>query len=196
MLSSNTAKQLMRRVLPVMLLLWLGNATAAKQVTVDGQTFQDPVTEGGATLAMRGAMTYEYLFWTLYTAALYLPADAKAADVLSDVPKRLELVYRREIERDAFIEAGNTVLERSVAPAVLARIQPQIAQLHKAYQDVAEGDRYVLAYDPGVGTSLDFNGKRVVTVPGAEFAAAYFAIWLGAEPLDEALRDTLLGRGS
>ena len=48
---------------------------------------------------------------------------------------------------------------------------------------------------PGRGTRLERNGSTLDTIPGADFAAAYFAIWLGAGPIDTRLRDQLLGAG-
>jgi hypothetical protein len=36
------------------------------------------------------------------------------------------------------------------------------------------------------------NGITKGVIEGADFAAAYFAIWLGQKPLDRSLRDQLL----
>jgi hypothetical protein len=39
------------------------------------------------------------------------------------------------------------------------------------------------------------NGTPLIVIEGADFAAAYFGIWLGREPIDEKLkRDLLKGR--
>jgi hypothetical protein len=46
---------------------------------------------------------------------------------------------------------------------------------------------------PGAGTELALNGNRLGVVEGADFAAAYFRIWLGDSPVDTRLRDQLLG---
>ena len=43
-----------------------------------------------------------------------------------------------------------------------------------------------------MGTELALNGERLALAPVADFAAAYFAIWLGPQPADEGLRDDLL----
>ena len=61
------------------------------------------------------------------------------------------------------------------------------------YRDVEEGDRYRLTYSPGVGTTVALNGEPLGTIPGADFAADYFGIWLGEEPLDRSFRDQVLG---
>ncbi|MBK9111219.1 MAG: chalcone isomerase family protein [Nitrospira sp.] len=57
------------------------------------------------------------------------------------------------------------------------------------------GDRYGLTYLPGVGTELALNGERKGIVEGADFAAAYFAIWLGPDPINEALKEGLTWTG-
>jgi hypothetical protein len=40
---------------------------------------------------------------------------------------------------------------------------------------------------------LSLNGESLVTIPGADFAKAYFGIWLGPDALDADLRTALLG---
>ena len=60
------------------------------------------------------------------------------------------------------------------------------------YRDVEPGDRYRLTYEPGRGTTLSHNGQRLGTIEGADFAADYFGLWLGADPLSESFRDELL----
>jgi hypothetical protein len=64
--------------------------------------------------------------------------------------------------------------------------------MNAAYRGVAPGDRYAIAYAPGRGTTLLWNGEERVTIPGADFAAVYFAVWLGDDPLDASLRRQLL----
>jgi hypothetical protein len=54
--------------------------------------------------------------------------------------------------------------------------------------------RLEFSYLPGTGTELTLNGRRLALIEGADFARAYFAIWLGHRPLDEPLRDRLLAR--
>ncbi|MFM8357803.1 MAG: chalcone isomerase family protein, partial [Verrucomicrobiota bacterium] len=67
-------------------------------------------------------------------------------------------------------------------------------RLNRAYRDIRPGDRYTLTYLPGRGTTLRLNDTELVTIEGADFAGAYFRIWLGDDPISPALRDQLLGR--
>jgi hypothetical protein len=148
----------------------------------------------GETLLLRGTGR---LVWmrvvTVYDAALYLPADVPGKDVLRDVPKRLELRYHVSIKGEKFGESAVPFLEKNVPAEELARLKPRIEQLNGFYRDVKEGDRYALTYVPGKGTTLSLNGNPLGTIDGADFAAAYFTIWLGAKPISDTLRDELIG---
>jgi hypothetical protein len=57
---------------------------------------------------------------------------------------------------------------------------------------VKPGDRSALTYVPGHGTELSINGRSKGWVEGADFAAAYFQIWLGREPLSDSFKEQLL----
>jgi len=168
----------------------------AHALTVENVTFADSVTIGGTQAPLRNAALLRYLkVIKAYVAALYLPEGVKAEDVLSDVPKRLELSYLVSIKGPDFDKGAAPVLERNQAPAELARLQGRIDRINAAYKDVTSGDRYSLTYLPGRGTELALNGTPLIVIEGADFAAAYFGIWLGREPIDEKLkRDLLKGR--
>jgi hypothetical protein len=130
----------------------------------------------------------------VYVAALYLAPGVKPETVLDDVPKRLELSYFRPLKAGDFGQAADKVLSDNVSQATITALKPRIEQMHRLYEDVKPGDRYGLTYVPGVGTELALNGQRKGVIEGADFAAAYFAIWLGPDPINEVLRDGLLKR--
>lgn len=168
----------------------------------------DPVTVAGAQfapaaslaerrlpLAGTGIARYGY-FIKVYAAALYAPEGVGAPALLSgEHPLRLEIHYLRELEAKVLAEAAEKVLERQLPAALFQELRPRIDRFHGFYQDVAEGDRYAMEYVPGAGTTLLRNGRPVGSVEGADFAAAYFGIWLGGDPLSEDLRTALLGTG-
>lgn len=162
---------------------------------VEGVSFSDSISVGSVTLPLRGVGLAKFLRTiSVYVAALYLPSGTEPDRVLEDVPKRLELSYFRSIRAGDFGRAAEKVLADNVSPERLGIMAPRIAQLHRLYEDVKPGDRYGLTYTPGVGTELSLNGVVKGTVEGADFAAAYFAIWLGPNPINEALKLRLLNR--
>ena len=159
-------------------------------------TFSDTVQIGGTPVPIHNAALLRYLkIIKAYVAALYLPEGVAAEQVLSDVAKRLEINYLVSIKGTDFGKGAAPTLERNQTPAELARLQGRIDRINTAYKDVKAGDRYSLTYLPGRGTELALNGTPLLTVEGADFAAAYFGIWLGREPIDDKLkRDLLKGR--
>ena len=75
---------------------------------------------------------------------------------------------------------------------VLAKLRSRIDLINAIYQDVKPGDRYALTYLPGRGTELALNGTPLTVIEGADFAAAYFGIWLGRDSIDDRLKRDLL----
>jgi hypothetical protein len=158
--------------------------------------FDDSVSVGGATLPLRNAALLRYLVVIrAYVAALYLPEGLPSSNALSDVPKRLELSYLVSIKGSDFGNGAAPALERNLGPERLAGLRSRIDRINAAYRDVRPGDRYSLTYHPGRGTELALNGSPLVTIEGADFAEAYFGIWLGQEPIDEKLKSDLLAGG-
>ena len=175
--------------------LSLGAGTSHARV-VEKVRFDDSVAVGGATLPLRNAALLRYLkFIRAYVAALYLPEGLPFSAALSDVPKRLELSYLVAIKGGDFGKGAAPVLERNLGPERLAGLRERIDRINAAYRDVRPGDRYSLTYEPGRGTELALNGTPLMTIEGADFAEAYFGIWLGREPIDEKLKRDLLAGG-
>ncbi|HWP66259.1 MAG TPA: chalcone isomerase family protein [Candidatus Limnocylindria bacterium] len=176
------------------LVIGLVIASPAGAAEIEGVRFADRVRFRDVTLQLRcvGLLRYKQ-FIKAYVAALYLGDGAATDDVLADVPKRLELNYFWNIAGVDFGKAGDEILERNVDAGSLARLRPRLERINAWYRDVKPGDRYSLTYLPGVGTQLALNGSEIGVIDGADFANAYFQIWLGENPIDARLREQLLG---
>lgn len=198
---AGNARGVLRRRGPLAGLLALALALGAQTagttpVRIAGLSFGDAIVHEGANLQRRGAGLLTYFFVKAYASALYLPPNVPASAYRSDVPKCLEIAYLVGIDGKDFGPAGEKVLARIHPAARLRALRPQFEALNRAYVDIKEGDRYLLCYAPGKGTTLKYNGRPLVTVPGAEFGSIYYDIWLGPKPVDEDLRDELLGVAS
>ena len=166
----------------------------AAALTLEGATFQESVRIDNKQTPIRGAALLRWLkIFKVYVAALYLPDNSAPNDALADIPKRLEISYLVSIAGPDFGKGAEAVLERNNSPKALARLRDRIDQLNAVYRDVQPGDRYALTYAPGQGTELSFNGQPLITIEGADFAAAYFGIWLGKDPIDLEMRSRLIG---
>jgi hypothetical protein len=160
---------------------------------VEGVAFARQVQVDGRDLPLRGLGLLRYMvFIKAYVAALYLPETVRAEDALSEVPRHLEIEYFHAIAAGDFAKATTASIERNTSLVTFRRLEPTITSFNALYRDVNPGDRYALTYVPGTGTTLSWNGAPLGTVPGAEFAAGLFGIWLGPNPLDRDLKRLLL----
>jgi hypothetical protein len=161
---------------------------------LEGVHFADQVRAGDTTLQLScvGLLRYKVVI-KAYVTALYVGEGAATDEVLADVPKRLELSYFWSISGADFGKAGDQILAENIDAQTLAALRPRLDRINEWYRDVKPGDRYSLTYVPGAGTELALNGNRLGVIEGADFAAAYFRIWLGDSPIDTRLRDQLLG---
>lgn len=186
-----------RRLLWPLLLpvLFFAAGAGARVEAVEGVSFPVALRAQGETLELAGAglLRWKYVV-KAYVAALYLGGGARPEDVLGDVPKRLEIEYFHGIEAEDFAKVTLDRVRLNVSAAEFERLQPGLRALNALYRDVSPGDRYALTYVPGAGTELSLNGIALGAVPGADVARALFAIWLGEVPVDEPLKQALLGR--
>lgn len=174
-------------------LLWLSVAPCSYAAEIEDVTFADQQQVGNLRLVLNnvGLLRYRVIFKG-YVAALYLGEGVRPELVLTDVPKRLELAYFWSIAGTDFGEAADKILEQNFSSEFIATLRVRLRRLHALYENVKPGDRYALTYIPGVGTELALNGMPKGTIEGSDFAAAYFAIWLGEKPLDASLKTQLL----
>jgi len=152
--------------------------------------YESHESDGG--LELRGSGTIKKFFFKVLEGSLYLPPGISREQVLTNVPKRLEFTYHVDISGRQFAEAAEKILGHNVRPEKLNEIAADINHMHSLYRDVRKGDKYQLTYVPGTGTELRLNGEILGIVPGDDFAAEYFKIWLGSDPMDKSFKESLL----
>lgn len=173
-------------------LLWAPSGSKAAEI--EGLHFAQHVSVDRHELDLRGLALLRYrIVFRAYVAAFYLPRQTPSDAALRDVPKRLEIEYFWALGASDIARLGEEIVERNVPHADFEKLRERLSRIAVAYRDIQPGDRYTLSYVPGVGTELFLNNEALVTIPGADFAKAYFSIWLGSRPLDEALKRRLLG---
>ncbi len=169
-------------------------ALATETVEVGGFEFDSVHRTVQADIPLRGQGLLRYMgFIKAYAGALYMPSDVDPEKVLDSVPRRLELVYYHAITADDFAQATRKKMADNVSETEMTSLAARLEQFNSLYRDVQPGDRYALTYLPGRGTELSLNGQQLGIVPGDDFAAAVFAIWLGPKPIDRSFKKALLG---
>jgi hypothetical protein len=150
----------------------------------------DQVTVADTVLPLRGVglMKWHHLV-KVHTAAFWLPAGAGALD---EVPKRLDLHYLRSFTAADFRSVTEDSMTQTSGAATVAQLRPLLDSYEALYIDRPENTGYSLTYRPGIGTELAADGTVLGVIPGAAFAHALFAIWLGPTPIDAGLQSQLL----
>lgn len=142
----------------------------------------------GAALVGQGDFTWFGL--SVYQARLWSPAST----VAWDQPFALELSYRRALSRDNLVQASIEEMRRLGGSSTHeARLADWEREMRKAFVGVQPGQRITGLYLPGKGASFYVDDQLRHTVADADFARAFFAIWLDARARHPELRRALLG---
>ena len=167
---------------------FLGCEGSAEE-TVGGVNLPD--TRG--TYQLQGAgLLRKGLVFKIYVGALYLADAGDALNILGEVPKRLDIHYFHRTPKKHMIRTANQALQKNLSQTQYAALKPKIDKLHVAFLDGRKGSYASILYEPGKGLAYWFDGEPVITIPGDEFANAYFSIWLGENPSSASMKKALL----
>jgi hypothetical protein len=176
-----------------LLALTLGVAHARQ---CDGVSFPDRVTLHAQTLTLNGLGIRKATFFRIkvYVGALYLahPSANAAAILAADQPSEIVLHFLWHVTTGELRDAWREGFKAS-APQALAHLRGRIAELNGWMHGIGSGHTMTFVHLPGQGIEYRLDGKRVGTIPGADFARAFLGIWLGPRPPGQALKAGLLG---
>lgn len=183
----------------LMAALLLGLCAQAHALEIEGVKLPEKVQMGQSALELNGAGVRSMFIFDIYVAALYLPSRHKTADeIFADQgPKRMELHVVYETGSERLVTGFRKGIERNSTPAQLAALQARMDAFEKAFagvNTVAKGDVVAFDWAPGQGTRIVFNGKHLAAIPGEDFYRALLSIWIGDNPVTDALKRELLGQ--
>ena len=177
-------------------LLSFASAVGVGAVELAGVSLPDSVQVAGSTLKLNGVGIRKKVIIKVYVGGLYLPApNADPAAILAaDEPRQMimQFVYK-EVEAAKVTEAFREGFANNSA-ASLSTLQARLDAFCALWPSMRAGDRAVMTYVPGNGTTLVINGKELGRSDGKDFADALFAVWLGQKPADSRLNQGLLGQ--
>jgi len=156
---------------------------AASAADVAGVKMEDKTTVNGQTLVLNGAGLRKKFFIKVYVGGLYLPAKmSNPASILgSDTPRRMVMHFVYSVSKDQMCDAWDEGLEANT-PNASAEVKGAFKTLCSMMEAIPKGNRLVLTYVPGTGTTVEVNGKAKGTIPGKATADAVLATWLGPKP--------------
>ena len=142
-------------------------------------------TDPTAGLKRWGNGEFRRFGFLVYEATLWAGDDPQRP------PLALRLDYKRTIAGAAIADAS--VKEMRALGADETVLKRWGEQMTRIFPNVKDGDFIIGHYDPGVAR-FHFNGRLVGEVPDADFARAFFGIWLDAKTSAPDLRAALLRR--
>jgi hypothetical protein len=189
----------MKKVFQLMVLVVLGMGllfSSSEAATMKGVTLDDKVSVAGQELQLNGIGIRKKFMFSIYVTGLYLPKKTSSATeaISADVPKEIVMVFvYHKVGKEKIIEGWNEGFFNN-SQEKLPQLQSRINQFNGYFTaDLVKGDRIDLVYQPGTGTSVSINNKKLGVVPGEDFMQALWAIWLGDNPADARLKEKLLG---
>lgn len=172
----------------------------ASAAEIEGLHLPERVTLGanGPELVLNGAGVRTQAVFSLYVAALYLPAKMDDSDKIlrANRASRLSLHTLRILTADQITSSINAALRESLTPEqrmpLEARLQEFSAMLG-TLPELKKGTQILIDYVPKLGTAIHVDGAEIGRFPGADFNHALLRVWLGERPRDMRLKKAMLG---
>jgi hypothetical protein len=169
---------------------------------IAGVQLPDRVQVEGKELSLNGGGLRRRFVFKVYVVGLYLPEKKRdAAQILSPSgqtrgPTRIALHMLRDVGAATFSEALNEGLKANQSEAEYQTLEGRVKQLEALMAQVEEAKKgMVIALDwTGVATRVSIDGTPAgAPIAGEDFYRALLRIWLGEHPVQDDIKQDLLG---
>jgi hypothetical protein len=173
----------------------------AQAVEVEGVKFDDKTTVGTSELVINGTGVRRK-FGKRYVMALYLPVKTGDANaVLAEKSaKRVLIKLTKDVSGDTFANAVAGAMADNSTPAEMAAVKDRLKQWSDtiiALGEVVAGSTIQFDWIPEKGTQLSVNGQaKGKEIAGEDFYTALLRVWLGKDPVQDDIKNGLLGKAS
>jgi len=188
----------MKRLLVIfVVLLVVCTVSSAAALEIGGVELPASTAVAGKSLNLNGAGLRTKLFFKIYAGGLYLAAkshDAKAI-INAEEPMLVRMHFIYDGVSAKKLQNGWKEGFELTAPDAGGGLKAGIVTFVAMFSDEAkENDVYTISWQPNHGTDVSKNGSLLGTIKGLDFKKALFAIWLGKEPVDDDLKEGMLGK--
>lgn len=174
-------------------ILFIGQVQAKELADV---VFKDQISVADSQLKLNGLGIRYKFFFKIYIAALYVESMSNKADEIinAEGAKRIHMHFLYdEVSKDKLINGWLEGFESNLSKQAYQQLKPRIDQFNLLFETVKKGDQIILDYLPTKGTRVTIKNKFRGIVKGPDFYAALMKIWLGDSPVNEDLKNALLG---
>ena len=128
----------------------------------------------------------------IYTAALYLPeSQSLSPESYMEIPKRLVFDYHLSLSKEKVTRNIRHGLK--INPEVnFEKVESDFQKIARYFDPIREGDRFEFVHNPQQGIAIIKNNRTLTTIPGEDFARAFFGLWLSEYARDKKLRQSLM----
>jgi len=186
---------MMKPVLLLLLLFCLVVPVSAMEI--GGVQMPDTLKLDGENLVLNGAGLRTKFFFTIYAGGLYLLKESKDAGAIiaAEAPMLVRMHFIYDGVSGKKLQDGWKEGFKLTEPEPDAKLQAAMAAFVELFSKEAhENDIYDIAWTSDGNVEVRFNDVLQGTIKGLAFKKALFAIWLGNEPVDEDLKEGMLGR--
>ncbi len=152
----------------------------------------------GTNLVLNGAgIRKKAGFLKLYSGGLYLTSKTNDARAIVNADENMNIklhITSKLVSAKRMISAVDDGFEASLNGDT-DPIAEKIETFKSFFSNkIVKDNVFDIAYIKGKGTVVSKNGSKVGTITGLEFKKALFGIWLGNDPVDEGLKEAMLGK--
>ena len=180
-------------VIAALTFAFVAQASAMKCAGVE---LPDKKTVDGQELVLNGMGIREATIFSVnvYVAGLWVKEKSSDGNAIasSDSPRHLELHFVRDVAKHKIVDAYRESFNK-MAGDQKKEMKPKIEKLLGWMVAAKDGKSQIYTYIPGEGLTVKVHGQTKGTIKGADFAEAFFKIWLGPSPPNAGLKRGLLG---
>jgi hypothetical protein len=140
---------------------------------------------------LAGSGTYRWFGIRVYDAQLWVGPQGYQADA---APFALDLRYGHSFAGNKIAERSATEIDKLGIGSASQRSE-WLKQMETCFPDVEDGTHLTGIFHPGAGAAFYRDGKPLCDIKDAQFATAFFAIWLDPHTSAPGLRTELLSQG-
>ncbi|TMP35949.1 hypothetical protein [Pseudoalteromonas rubra] len=159
-------------------------------------------------LDLRGTADLRYLFWDIYSAALYTGGEDYRE---TEYPQILSLTYKRDIEAQELVDATEEQWQKQQLS--LDNSEQWLRQLVQLWPDIRKGNQLILVVDEDLQSRFYFrpeppaelsaslsesdlkaSARFLGAIKDSAFGPAFLGIWLSEKTTEPELRKQLIGR--
>lgn len=165
-----------------------------------GTHIDDRASVAGNELVLNGAGLRTRFMLKVYTIGLYLPKRSESAvsAITGAGAKRIQIITLRDLSAEDFANALIDGVRKNHGDADLANLQGRLDEFRTTLLGIRaapNGTQVRIDWLPASGTRLSIgNETRGKDIPGEDFFRALLRIWIGDKPVDEDLKNALLGK--